>query len=156
MFMRKDIVDLAREGIAFDIPEKGGVGLTVYNGTGSAMALGDVAVLTFGYASGSYMKATTPATSSVYQYVVVALEAIASTAIGRVQIIGECEAYVEGTTDVAAGDFLEVTNTKNEFYKDGSSRSTNSAAIAVDAQATNSNVLSTVFLLGERVIIAAS
>ena len=156
MFFRKDIVDLTEEGIAFDIPEKNGIGLTVYNGTGSAMAAGDVAVLTFGYAKGSYLQATTPATSSVYQYIVVALEAIASTAIGRVQVFGECEAFVEGTSAVAAGDFLEVTNAKNEFYKDGSSRSVNSPAIAVDAQATAGNVLSTVFLLGDRVIIAAS
>ena len=119
------------------------------------MAVGDVAVLTFGYAKGSYLKATTPANSSVYQYVVVILETIASHAIGRVQVFGECEAFVEGTADVAAGDFLEVTNGKNEFYKDGS-RSVNSAAIAVDAQADAGNVLSTVFLLGDRVIIAAS
>lgn len=156
MFMRKDIVDLAQTGIMFDIPEKQGVGVTAYNATGSAQAAGDVAVLTFGYASGTEVNAGVAATSSVYQYVVVALDAIASGAIGRYQISGYCEAAVEGTTDVAAGNFLEVLNTEESFKKDGTSRTTNSVARAVDAQATNSAVVVTVFLFGERVIIAAS
>jgi len=155
--MRKDIVDLSQTGIKFDIPEKQGEGITAYNATGSTIALGDVLVLTYGYASGTEVNASTPATNTaLFQYVVVAIEAIAAAAIGRFQMSGYCEAYVEGTTDVAAGDFLEALNTKNEFYKDGASRTVNSVARAVDAQAANSNVLVTVFLLGERVNIAAS
>lgn len=155
MSMRKDIVDLSKTGILFDIPDKDGEGITAYNATGSTIAAGDVLVLTYGYASGTEVNASIPATSSVYQQIVVAIEAIASTAIGRFQKSGYCEAYVEGTTDVAAGDFLEVLNGENEFKKDGAARTVYSVARAVDAQALNSNVKVTVFLFGERTQIAA-
>jgi len=157
MSMRKDIVDLSKTGIKFDIPEKDGEGITAYNATGNAVALGDVLVLTYGYTAGTEVNVTIPATNtSLYQYIVVALEAVSDAAIGRFQMSGYCEAFVEGTTDVAAGDFLEVLNANNEFKKDGTSRTVNSVARAVEAQAENENVLVTVFLLGERVNIAAS
>ena len=63
---------------------------------------------------------------------------------------------MEGTTDVAKDDFLEVLNTEDSFKKDASTRSTNSVAIAQEAQASNSEVLTNVYLLGERVIVAGS
>lgn len=154
--MFQDTCNTDRCGIEFNIPDKQGTGITAYNNTGAAIAAGDVLLLTDGYQAGKEKLAGVPATNAVYQWVVVALDAIADAAIGRFQKSGYCEAYVEGTTDVAAGDFLEVLNNNNEFKKDGAARTVYSVARAVDAQATNSNVKVTVWLLGDRVNIAGS
>lgn len=102
-------------------------------------------------------KAVAAATSSVYQHVVVATEDQGATAGFQWCVIeGECQALVDGTTDVAKDDFLEVLNTADGFTKDATTRSTNSAAIARAAQATDSDVLTYVYLTGERVLVAAS
>lgn len=116
------------------------------------LAVGDVVVIAY---DEDGPETAAAATSTVYQQVGVVCTAATVGLEVLLQTRGFAEAMVEGTTDVAVGDFLEVLNTENEFKKDGT-RSANSVAVAVDAQAANSNVLSTVFMLGERVLVAAS
>lgn len=102
-------------------------------------------------------KLTTPATLAVYQEIAVVLKDQGATAgFAWVQVKGKCEALVEGTTDVAKDDYLEVLNTETSFKKDGTARTVNAVAIACEAQASNSSVLTDVILLGGRVIVAAS
>ena len=69
---------------------------------------------------------------------------------------GYCEALVDGTTDVAKDDFLEVINGADGAVKDNATRSANSFAIACEAQATDSDVLTDVYVLDNDVVIASS
>ena len=127
--------------------------------TSADVVRGQVGVITYDGDEETNPTFSTPATSSVYQYVGVAVKAQDVSVEGyfiKVQIKGDAEALVEGTTDVAKDDFLEVLNTEDSFKKDASSRSTNSVCIAQEAQASDSEVLTNVYLLGERVIVAAS
>lgn len=102
-------------------------------------------------------KAIQPATSSVYQKMVVATQDQGATAGFQWCVIeGECDGLVNGTTDVAKDDFLEVLNGTSAFVKDATSRSTNSGAIAREAVTANANTLSKIYLFGERSIVAAS
>ena len=102
-------------------------------------------------------KAIAVATSSVYQRLVVATKDQGATAGFQWCVIeGECSALVNGTTDVAKDDFLEILTTASSLVKDATSRSTNSGAIARGAVTANADTLSPVYLIGERVIIAAT
>jgi hypothetical protein len=69
---------------------------------------------------------------------------------------GECQALVDGTTDVAKDDFLEVINADDSFTKDGTARTTVSGAIARVAVTANANTLADVYVIGEQHTIAAS
>lgn len=118
---------------------------------------GQVLVVTYDGDEETCPKLATPATLAVYQEIAVVLADQGSTAgFAWVQVKGKCEALVEGTTDVAKDDYLEVLNTETSFKKDATTRSTNSVAIACEAQAANSSVLTDVILLGGRSIVAAS
>lgn len=129
----------------------------IYAYCAAAETRGKVRVITFDGDEETNPTAAAPATeTTVYQTVGVAT--VSTTAAGFLwyQIKGDCEALVEGTTDVAKDDFLEVLNGETSFKKDGTSRTVNSVAIAREAQASNSSVLTDVYLLGDRVNIAAS
>lgn len=120
----------------------------------AALAIGDVVQLA---ASATGVLTAAPATTAFATETGVVCEAAAAAGtFVKVQTRGFAEAYVEGTTDVAAGDTLEVLDGENEFKKDGTAISTVTAAVAVDAQAADSNVLSTVYLIGRVHTIAAS
>lgn len=136
--------------------EEGKTYISAHNGTGAALVPGKVYVLTYGSVEKREVAVGNPATSTFAVMTGVAVAATPNGEIGWIQVGGICEAYVEGTTDVAAGDFLEVLNGENDFKKDGTARSTVSAAVAVDAQATDSAVLVTVNLINEQHTIAAS
>ena len=157
--MREDIRDKLVTGTLFDVPPNG-VGITLFNDQASAIALGDVVVVGYdpdgsnGYTQG--MQALAAATSSFVVFTAVALEAVAVDVIGYFQITGVVDAFVEGTTDVAKGDFLEVLNGENEWKKDGAARTTVSGAVALAVQAADSNVLTSVLLIGESHTIAAA
>lgn len=71
-------------------------------------------------------------------------------------IEGECEALVNGTSDVAKDAFLEVINGADNFTGEGSSRLTTSVAIAREAQTADADTLTDVYVLGEPHTIAAS
>jgi len=82
--------------------------------------------------------------------------AIADDAFGWVQVYGEAECLVDGTTDVAAGDFLEVINSGTAAIKEGTALAKGSFAVAVDAVTADAATQATVFLTGLQVEIAAS
>ena len=74
-----------------------------------------------------------------------------------VQTKGYAEAMVEGTTDVTVDDFVEVLATEAAFKLDhATARSVNSVAMAVDGVTAAGPALASVYLIGERVIVAAS
>lgn len=130
--------------------------ISAYNGTGGALTAGKVYVLAYDNAAGQEVQIAAPATSAFPVMTCVAVAATANGAIGWFQVGGLCESHVEGTTDVAAGDFLEVLNGENDWKKDGAARTTVSGAVAVDAQAADSAVKVTVMLINEQHTIAAS
>lgn len=119
-------------------------------------AKGSVLVINYDGDEATNPKASTAATLAVYQKICVLKAATTAAGFQWVQTRGKCEALVEGTTNVAKDDFLEILNGETSFKKDATTRSTNSVAIACEAQESNSAVLADVFLLGERVIVAAS
>jgi len=120
----------------------------------AAIAAGDVVVITH---SSTGPLTVAAATSSVYQRIGVAVNAASGAGEWiTVQLRGFAEASVEGTTDVAAGDFLEVLTTENDFKKDGAARTVYSGAVAVDAQPSATPTVVTVYLIGDPVQIAAS
>lgn len=151
--------DDVQVGIMFNT-EGNGMGISLFNDQATAIALGDIVLVgydpdgTAGLTQG--MQALAPATNTFNVYTAVAMEAVAVDAVGFFQLSGVCDAFIEGTTDVAAGDFLEVLNGENEYKKDGAARTTVSSAIALAAQAANSNVLTSVYKIGEPHTIAAA
>ncbi len=99
-----------------------------------------------------------PAALAVYQYVGVVCEtATAADEWVKVQIKGFCEANVDGdSSDVTPDDYVEVIAAGTAFVLDHATvRSTNSVARAVDGN-TGAAAISTIYLLGDRVIVAAS
>jgi hypothetical protein len=130
--------------------------IRLYNGTGGAMVAGRVYVLSYDGDEETNPKCGTPATLAIYQHVVVAINATASATWDWFAIQGYVDALVEGTTDVAKDDFLEVLNTETSFKKDGAAKTVNSPAIACAAQAADSSVLTRVYLFGERILVAAA
>jgi len=102
-------------------------------------------------------KAVTPATSTIFQRVVVATEDQGSTAGFQWCVVeGDCEALVSGSANVAKDDFLEVVNGADNLIKDASTRSEKSVAIAREAYTTSADALKKVSLLGERSVISAT
>lgn len=96
------------------------------------------------------------ATLAVYQKIGVVLEAATAAGWAWVQTKGYCKALVNGTTDVAKDDYLEVLNTAVSAVKDATARSVNSVAIACESQTTDAATLTDVYLIGDRVIVAAT
>jgi hypothetical protein len=122
----------------------------------ASTAEGEVYVLSVSGTEAQSPSAVAVATSAFPVRTCVATEAQTAAGYQWVVIEGECDALVDGTTDVAEGDFLEVLNGADGFIKDGTSRTTVSAAIAREAQTTNADTLTKVTLIGEQHTIAAS
>ena len=142
----------AAAGIEIQVGDKQYI--SAYNETGSATVVGEVAILD--YANTYGVKAIVVATKAFPVKTAISLAIAADHVLGWYQVGGEAEAGVEGTAAVTAGDFLEVLNTELAFKKDGAARTTNSAAVAVDAQAAGSIVVVTVRLINEQHLIAAT
>lgn len=90
-------------------------------------------------------------------YVVVPQKAVPASSWGWFTIAGYCTCLVDGTTDVAKDHFLCASVQKpGGLSRDGTGTvpSVNKAAIAREAQTTNSAVAIAVYLLGDRVAIA--
>lgn len=121
-----------------------------------AKAKGEVQVIAFDGDEETNPRLADAATATFKQTVCVVLEAITAAGFVKVQTRGYCQALVDGTTDVAKDDFLEVINGAVSATKDGSSRSTVSLGIACEARSTDSAGLIKIFLLGEGNTIAAS
>ena len=128
--------------------------ISAYNETGSAItAQGEVVTVAYSNDKGTEVNAVV--TTAFLVRTAVSLDAVDEHALAWFKIGGEAEAGVEGTTDVAAGNFLEVLNGELAFKRDGdgSARTAESAAVAIDAQAANSVVVVTVRLLPEQHLI---
>lgn len=128
----------------------------LYNGTGSAQVTGRPYAVECTGAEATQWQTITPAALAVYQHVVIALEDVAAASFGWYAIQGFCDALVDGTTDVADLDYLDVTpgTSATALIKDHSTvRSTASVARACEARTDNSAGLIRVQLLGDRVII---
>lgn len=118
---------------------------------------GETYVVTYDGDEETCPKLVAAATLAVYQeYAVVLADQGATAGVAKVQTKGHAYMLVEGTTDVAKDDYLELLNTEKSAKKDGTARSVNSYAIACEAQASNSAVLIQVELLGATQICAAS
>jgi len=152
-------VDRSLCGREYPIPEKGGMGITLYNATGAATAIGQPVMITYHQTAGREVQASAIATSAFAAKVAIALEVIASGAIGYFQTSGECEVLVADTAGVTAGKFLEVLGDATSFIEDGAVRTTVSCAVLRDAVASGegsgSPVLKTAILIGEQHTIAA-
>lgn len=117
---------------------------------------GQILVLAYDGDEESNPKAVAAATSTFKVRTVVATEDQGATAGFQWCVIaGECEALVNGTTDVAKDEFLEVINAATAFTGEGTSRLATSGAIAREAQ-TNPTALTDIYLLGEGHTIAAT
>ena len=117
---------------------------------------GETYVVTFDGDEETCPKLVTAATLAVYQEYAVVLADQTAAGFAWVQVAGKVSMLVEGTTDVAKDDFLELLNTEKSAKKDATTRSANSYAIACAAQASNSAVLTDCILLGKQAICAAS
>ncbi len=114
-------------------------------------------IVTYDGDEASLVKAVAPATLAVYQEVAVVPRLIGSAAENVwCQTRGICEVLCDGTTDIAKDDYLELINAETALIKDSTARSTNSVAIATEAYTATPDALTTVMLLGDRVIVAAS
>jgi len=129
----------------------------IYCYVAAAAAQGAPLVLTYDGDEATNPKTAAPATLAVYQLIVFPLALQGSTAgFAWCQYRGDAEVLVTGATDVAKDDFLEVTNTETALEKDATTVSVNSVAIAQEAYTDAADLLTNVYLLGNRVIIAAS
>lgn len=101
-------------------------------------------------------KAIAAATAAFGQKACVTTVAQVSAGFQWCVIEGECSALIDGTTDVAKDDFLEVINAGVAFIKDAASRAATSKAIAREAQTTNAATMTKIYLIGDTSTIAAS
>ncbi|MGH7472451.1 MAG: hypothetical protein ACREJW_00760 [Candidatus Methylomirabilales bacterium] len=97
------------------------------------------------------------ALAAVYQDVVVALEAVANNAWCWCAVYGDVDCGVEGTADVAAGNFLRVVAATSALAlvveAAATTKTVNTVATAKAAQAANSVVNVRVHLHGDRAVI---
>lgn len=136
---------------------KQGINEYIYIQVPANTAKGTPLVVTYDGDEEVMVKGVAAATAAFYQEIAVTPRlAGAAAEFMWCQTKGIAKMLVDGTTDVAKDDYLEVLNTATSAVKDGAARTVNAFAIACEAQATNSAVLTTVQLLGDRVIIAAS
>lgn len=135
----------------------GGFAVRLYNG-GSALTNKATYMVDFDGDEETNPKITACVATTVDVTVVVAASAVAASSWGWFFFKGYCDVLVEGTTDVAKDDYLKLLTgtTATALLKDGTSRTTDSIAIACAAQASNSEVSTKVYLFGDKVDIDAS
>ena len=94
-------------------------------------------------------------TVAVYVEVGVATEAITGAHWQWFQLKGDCDyCLVDGGTDVAKDDYLDLPATKTALYKDGAAKTADSVAIAREAFTGTPAAVKMVYLLGENVQIS--
>jgi hypothetical protein len=133
----------------------GNVGWQVrlFKPSGAALSVGQTLRVAYvGAVSGNPQVAAVASGTATFDRLVVASAATASGTWDWYYFEGYCKILVEGTTDVASADFLKsVAGTSTTaLIKDGSTRSANSFAIAIDGQTANSEVLTLCYLLGDQ------
>lgn len=128
----------------------------VYNPGGGALVKGQPYMIAYTGSPATSPGVIAPATSTPARQVVVAAEAIPAASWGWVYYAGWCDALVNGTTDVAVGDYLKITSgtSTTSFIKDGATYSVNSLACAGAASTADSDNTTLIELLGEKGIVA--
>jgi len=134
-----------------------GVNEFVYMQVPATTAAGTPLVVTYDGDEEVMVKGVAPATLAVYQDIAI-VPVLQGSAAGFqwCQTKGLCKALLDGTTDIAKDDYLELVNAETAFIQDSTARSTNSVAIACEAYTSTPDALKTVQMLGDRVIVAAS
>lgn len=129
----------------------------VYIQVPATTAAGSPLIVTYDGDEEVMVKGVVPATLAVYQEVAVNPTLAGSAAEFQwCQVRGLCEVLCDGTTDIAKDDYLELINAETALVKDSTARSANSVAIACEAYTSTPDALTSVQLLGDRVIVAAS
>ena len=134
----------------------------LYNGTGAAAPVGTVVRVNHDGDEETNPRAATTASPPANVYVETAVAWGPATGSGSIPdatwgwwvVQGYVEALCEGTTDVDKDDYIKVVTATSEgaFIEDGTARTINSVGIACAAQATAAEVLTLVFLFGDRAI----
>lgn len=121
------------------------------NNSGGALVKNQVVLVEYTGLGTTNPGVITVAAKTPNYFAVVATEAVAASAFSWFVFQGYVDALVEGTTDVAVGDFLKLVagTSSTGFIKDGTAKTTKSFAIAHAAQATDSAVAAKVYLFGE-------
>lgn len=134
-----------------------GVNEYVYMQVPATTAAGTPLIVTHDGDEEVMVKGVAPATLAVYQEVAV-VPALQGSSAGFqwCQTKGICKVLCDGTTDIAKDAYLELLNAETALVSDSTARSVNSVAIACEAYTDTTDALTTVFLLGDRVIVAAS
>jgi hypothetical protein len=101
-------------------------------------------------ADGRAVTAACAAEASIMKIVGVPQKAYAAGEVAELQVEGPCTMLVEGTTDVAAGDYLKIAPATfaDAAIKEGAALTNSSVGVACAAQAANSKVATKVQLLG--------
>lgn len=123
----------------------------LYNGTGGALtAAGVYRVIASGAATNTPnpQVAAPAAIANVYQEIVVAISATADASWDWFACRGHVDCRVEGTTNIAADDFLKTTTTNTYFITDGTTRTVNSIGKACEAFTTDAVGTKRIFLPG--------
>lgn len=137
-----------------------GVGEFVYAYCGSAVVKGGWYFIGKDGSSDHNPLVSAAATTAIQQEAGVAVAAVATTGGMWFQVKGTCtQAIVDGGTDVAAGDALQMVNAQNYVIKDGGTTLTaDTVAFAVTAQtgavaAQTDSTVNTVYILGRKATI---
>lgn len=129
--------------------------IRLYNGTGGVLTAARLYVVGYGgtTTTAPNPRVAAPATSTVQKYYVVSLAASADAAYDWFVLAGYCSLGLEGTTDIAAGDFIKAVNAQVYAVKDATSLSAVSVGLALEAQAADSVVNKIAYMTGERVTL---
>jgi hypothetical protein len=135
---------------------KVGIEVRLYNATGGALTKNAVYMLNYSGNPATSPQVIACATSTPTRFLVVAKEAVATASWGWFCVAGWTDALVDGTTDVAVGDFLKLTSgtSATAFIKDGTTITTSSHAIAGAASTADSANTTLIELFGEKAIVA--
>jgi len=128
--------------------------LAVY--THAALTKGQPYQITYGTTSGQELVSVAPATTTIFHYIGVPWRSESKGVLAWLQIKGPCDALVNGTTDVVAGDYLEVLNGGTYFVKDHATRTAKGAAKMAAAYTNNATGSHRIVLLGIQVNIGAT
>jgi hypothetical protein len=115
----------------------------------AALVVGDV-VQIIANAAGPLTKAVVTIADAACHIGVVCTAADGAGHWVKIQTRGFAEAFVEGTTDVVAGDSLKVLNGENDFKQDqsGGGFTVNTSAVAIDGQTNATPAVVSVYLTG--------
>lgn len=128
----------------------------LYNNTGGVLTLNAVYMLNYSGNPATSPQVIAAATSTPTRMLVIAKEAVAIASWGWFAYAGWTDALVDGTTDVAIGDFLKLTSgtSATAFIKDGTTITAASHAIAGAASTLDSANTTLIELLGEKATVA--